>query len=577
MNIPRSEYPRPRFVRKREEWVNLNGEWEFEADRAKSGTERKLQNPETSYGRKITVPFVPESKLSGICDTDFMEWVWYKRHITVNKYAGNRAILHFGAVNYEAVIFINGNNIYSHRGGYTPFCVDITDYTNDGDNCLVVLAKNDVRDPLQPSGKQSSMYHSYGCFYTRCTGIWQTVWMEYVPEFYIKNMLITPDLDNRRVRIRMIFEHSRKDVPFSAEVSYKGVSLIKEEGRTASYKTCDFEMSFPEDHDIKLWDIGMPELYDLKVNVGEDELITYFGMRKVEMDGIRFMLNGRSVFQRLVLDQGYFPDGIYTPGDVEEMKRDIERSMACGFNGARLHMKVFEPYMIYYADHMGYMIWGEYPNWGLDETLDEGVFSVFSEWKEELERDYNSPALIGWCPFNETCERRSKKMFTIIREYTKLFDPWRPFIDSSGYCHYKTDIFDVHDYDQNPQTFRERYQPLVTGTGDVFVEYKRFEKYRGEPYFVSEYGGTRWDVDESDRIDGWGYGDEPKTEEEFYQRFEGLTAALLENPKIFGLCYTQLTDVEQEKNGLYTYNRTSKFDTGRIKAIMSRRAAIEED
>lgn len=570
--IPRPEFPRPQFYRGEASWINLNGEWDFELDLGASGHERRMH--EREYTGKITVPFAPESKLSGIEYTDFIAACWYRRRF--ERPAGfdgkrERLLLHFGAVDYEATVWVNLQKIGYHMGGYTPFTVDITDVLQEN-NTVCVWAKSDVRSPLQPSGKQAMRYPNEGCMYTRSTGIWQTVWLERVPRTYIESVRMTPDVANEKLDVRVTLAGDTEAKTVRATVSYKGESVAETEAAICG-RSAVFSVPVKNPH---LWDIGKPELYDIRFTCGDDVLDSYFGMRSVELDGYKFLLNGRSVFQRLVLDQGYYPDGIYTAPNDGALKRDIELSMSAGFNGARLHMKIFEPRLIYHADHMGYLLWGEYPNWGLDTSLNSAMEAILPEWLEELERDYSSPAIIGWCPTNEIAPNRDKRLMTTLYNVTHSFDPYRPVIDSSGYHHVVTDIYDVHNYDQNPENFRKAFEPLVTGEGEVFVNNPREEKYEGQPYFVSEYGGARLELN-AEGGEGWGYGDAPKDYEEFYARLEGLTSALLENPRICAFCYTQLTDVFQEENGIFGFDRCCKFDMERIRGIFSAPAAIEKD
>ena len=277
----------------------------------------------------------------------------------------------------------------------------------------------------------------------------------------------------------------------------------------------------------------------------------------------------------MVLDQGYYEDGIITAPTVEELKNDILISKKVGFNGARLHMKVFEPYSLYYADKLGYLVWGEFPNWGLNEGDIGGLNAFLPGWMEAVKRDYSSPALVGWCPFNETGERRRADTFKNVYNVTRAIDPYRPIIDTSGYVHVITDIYDVHDYDQNPHTMKQRYKSLETGEGKVFVNNETHERYEGQPYFVSEMGGIFWDISEKGS-DDWGYGKAPEDMEEFYKRFKGLIDVLLDNPKMCAFCYTQLTDVYQEKNGIYAFDRREKFNAERLRKILTRKAAIEK-
>ena len=448
----------------------------------------------------------------------------------------------------------------------------MTEYLSDGENVLSVFAEDNGKSNLQPTGKQ--VYHSYyntGCHYTRCTGIWQTVWMEYVPNNYIKNLKLTPDIDGGKLDVVVTLEGANSGVKtVTASASFGGEAVCEV---TASVlgKFAQFSMPVPEP---RLWTLEEPNLYDLTVTAGEDKVESYFGMRSVAINGYAIEINHKPVYQRLVLDQGYFPEGIYTPETDAELIRDIELSKAAGFNGARMHMKVFEPRFLYHADRMGYLLWDEFPNWGLDESNPASLLSILPEWLVEMERDYNHPAVIGWCPFNETGARRNKDVFRAMYNATRAIDPMRPIIDTSGYVHVITDIYDVHNYDQNPETFRKAFEPLITGEGQPFINDPRHETYEGQPYFVSEFGGAYWNLDD-DHSAAWGYGNAPKTLEEFYERFEGLVNVLLDNPKMCAFCYTQLTDVYQEKNGIYAFDRRTKFDVERLHKIMSRKAAIE--
>lgn len=575
MSVPRPEYPRPTLVRGEESWVNLNGTWEFAFDFGNSGRERKMWEAET-YEHKIVVPFVPESKLSGIEYIDFIPACWYRRTFTLpegwDKTAG-RVLIHFGAVDYYSEIRVNGELAGTHRGGYTPFAVDVTKLLTDGENVLSVFAEDNGKSDLQPTGKQ--VYYSYynrGCHYTRCTGIWQTVWMEYVPFNYVKNLKLTPDIDAGKLDVIVTLEGDNSAVEaVTAEASFDGESVSVVTARVLG-KYAQFSMPLP---DAKLWSLEEPNLYDLKVTAGDDTVTSYFGMRSVAINGYAIEINHKPVYQRLVLDQGYFPDGIYTATEDSDLAHDIELSKAAGFNGARMHMKIFEPRFLYHADRMGYLLWDEFPNWGLDESNPASLLSILPEWLTEMERDYNHPSVVGWCPFNETGVRRNKDVFRTVYQATRAVDPMRPIIDTSGYVHVITDIYDVHNYDQNPESFKKAFEWLETGEGELFVNNPQHEKYEGQPYFVSEFGGTYWNIDE-DPSAAWGYGQAPKSLEEFYERFEGLINVLLDNPKMCAFCYTQLTDVYQEKNGIYAFDRRAKFDLDRLHKIMSRKAAIEK-
>ncbi|WP_260320188.1 glycoside hydrolase family 2 protein [Peribacillus simplex] len=579
LTIPRPEYPRPQLVRP--DWVNLNGEWAFEIDHGKSGKERNWFNANQKFTHKINVPFCPESRLSGIEYTDFMAAVWYKRSFTIpSSWNDKRILLHFGAVDYDTEVWVNGQSVGTHRGGYTPFSFDITTYIQSGTNIVTVCAEDDVRSGLQPRGKQCDSYNSWGCDYTRTTGIWQTVWVECVPRAgYISSVKISPDLANECVHVEAkINGESNRSWSFTSAVAYEQKQVGSQQAVVSGQRA---RVTIPIS-DIHAWEPGNAHLYDLHLTLlyddqKVDEVQSYFGLRSVALDGMAFKINDKSVFQRLVLDQGFYPDGIYTAPTDEDLRNDIELSMKLGFNGARLHEKVFEPRFLYWADKLGYLVWGEYANWLFDITTATGLERVLPEWMEAMERDINHPSIIGWCPFNETWDKNGTKqndeVVRIVYNVTKQLDPTRPVIDASGFYHVSTDIFDVHDYDQNPETFKKRYEPMREG-GNVHVPFPDRQRYEGQPYFVSEFGGIWWDPLAKNEK-SWGYGERPSTEEEFFTRYEGLVSVLLDNPNIFGFCYTQLYDVEQETNGLYTYDRKIKFEQSVIQNINSRAAAIE--
>lgn len=570
--IPRPEYPRPQFVRPG--WMNLNGPWQFEIDAGRTGRARGLTDEPLSG--EILVPFCPESRLSGVAHTDFMACVWYRRSFTLPEEAqGKRVLLHFGAVDYRTEVWINGQSVGVHEGGYVSFSFDITSALRAGENTVVVCAEDDTRSPLQPTGKQCDQYASYGCLYTRTTGIWQTVWLEWVNPQYIASVKLTPDAPNRMLYIEAEVSGDMQGVTLTAAARFedRDCGSVCASGRCGIIRAA---LPLTEEH---LWNVGEPNLYDLKLTLekdGEalDALDSYFGLRTVGFDGKRFTINGRAVFMRLVLDQGFYPDGIYTAPTDADLKRDIELSLAMGFNGARLHEKVFEARYLYWADHLGYLCWGEMANWGLDHSRPDALAPFLKEWLQAVKRDYSAPSIIGWCPFNETWDqnghRQCDDVLRCVYRATKALDSSRPVIDTSGNFHVETDIFDVHDYEQKPEVFSEHYR---AGTSPIWDRFSDRQPYGGQPVFVSEYGGIWWKPEGGE---GWGYGDRPASEQEFLDRYRGLTEVLLNNPDHCGFCYTQLTDVEQEVNGLYTYGRRPKFDPAVIAAVNRQTAACEK-
>ena len=574
--LPRPEHPRPDF--ERADWLNLNGEWQWEVDEKGDGEQRQLTTG-TDLAKKIIVPFPPESKLSGIGNTDPLVHTWYRRQFTLPPVmSGKRLLLHFGAVDWYARVWINGKFAGEHRGGYVPFALEVTDLARDGDNEVVVHCCDKTNSGLQGAGKQS-YGKSEGCVYTRTTGIWQTVWLEAVGDTYLEEFALTPDLDGGRV----FFQGSMSGPCQGLKVRLRALAdgkVVGEEIVPAAWRSTlgviKLKRAIP-------WHPGKPFLYDLTVETlrGDrvvDRVKTYFGLRKIGLEGNRFLINDKPVFQRLVLDQGFYPDGIYTAPTDAALRGDIELSMAAGFNGARLHQKIFDPRFLYWADKLGYIVWGEYPSWGLNIGAPEAIAVAMDEWRTEVIRDRNHPAVIGWCPLNETgSEEVTARMETLLAA-TQTMDPTRPLLDSSGYAHYspRTDVYDSHDYTGDPGALASHYATFsATGTqpwtnGDWGLR----GQYRGQPFFVSEWGGMHVKTTR-DVGPGWGYNGGGAEVKDFIAQYRGLADAMLDNPNMCGFCFTQLTDIEQEQNGVYYYDRQRKYDPALLKAINSRPAAYE--
>lgn len=582
MDFAISQHPNPQFERKSIEI--LNGQWDFGFKKAKRGfkfsddEKRAIEvREQNECTHKINVPFCVESELSGIGYKDFINMVWYKKTVEIKK-DGNRVFLCFGAADHLTTVLVNGKLAGRHKGGYTSFKFDITDLAVDGANEIFVLCEDDVKNPYVIRGKQSEWKESHGCDYTRTTGIWQTVYLEYVPETRVENFKIYPDHKNGLVTINFALKGKEN---LTCEAFYEGKSV----GRSTFIDACGNEVMQINLCETHLWEVGNGRLYDLEITFGEDKVYSYFGLRNVRLDGYKFLINEKSVFQRLVLDQGFYKKGIYTAPSDEDLMKDIELSMALGFNGARLHQKVFDPRFLYFCDKMGYIVWGEYANWGLDYSNPKSVDVFLNEWGEAINRDFNHPAIIGWCPFNETWNYKGRPQYdpllATVYDFTKSVDSTRPCIDTSGNFHVKTDIFDLHDYSYDIDFFKKNYDRFMTEDylyQHVLVENGGRQTYRGEPVFISEYGGIKWVSDES--IKSWGYGEDVKTPEEFADRYVGLTDVILSNYKMIGFCYTQLYDIEQEQNGLYTYDREKKFSDeiyNRIIAINTKAAEIEKE
>lgn len=584
--MPRTDYPRPQWVR--ENWFCLNGTWDFAFDFGVSGETRGMVTGD-DYPLTIMVPFCPESKLSGIGYTDFIPAVWYKKNVVLDRLPGGHAILHFGAVDYETKVWVNGIFCGSHRGGYTSFEFDVTQALRVGDNTIVVYARDDQRSGKQATGKQSQEYKSYACSYTRTTGIWQTVWMELVGEGYMASAKMEPHAADGALDAAINLVGAKSGDRVRLKASHGGKPM----GETEAMVVGDKATARLAVEEIHLWNPGAPELYDLTLELLRDGRVidrveSYFGLRDVTLSDRALKINGKPVYMRMILDQGFNPDGVYTAPEDAFLKRDIELSMDLGFNGARLHQRIFEERTLYWADKLGYLLWSEWIG-GVDCSDMQALPYNLPEWMENVRRDYNHPSVIGWCVFNETYHamRLDEEVTRTMYQVTKAMDPYRPVIDASGGVHYDTDMFDVHDYEQDPEKLADYLAPMLTDESYFHSPIGRYrgnapirpEEYKGQPYWVSECGGTFWNPALANGEEGWGYGDGPKTEEEFAARYEGLMEVLRSHPRVCGFCYTQLTDIEQEQNGLYFYDRSRKFSDwvyDRIRKANRKIAKIEE-
>lgn len=581
-----SSHPNPQF--ERESFISLNGEWDFGFSKATLGfkfsetQERAFKiYKKADYTHKITVPYCIESKLSGIGYTGFVNLVWYRKTVELAP-DGKRIHLHIGAADYITSVIVNGKYQGRHRGGYTSFSFDITDAVVSGENEIFILCEDDNKNRFVPRGKQSERLKSHGCDYTRTTGIWQSVYIEYTPKDYIADFRIYPDAKNSKISIEFDLVGENKSLDVEAEAIFDGKSVGTAKAKVLENGKAKLILNLSETH---LWEVGNGRLYDLNLRYGEDKVKSYFGLRSVSLDGYKFLINGKSVFQRLVLDQGFYKDGIYTAKDDGELKRDIELSLSLGFNGARLHQKVFDPRFLYFCDILGYIVWGEYGNWGFDISSKKGVQIFANEWSEAVKRDFNHPSIIGWCPFNETWDYKKRPQYdgllSYIYELTKEIDPTRPCIDTSGNYHVKTDIYDVHDYNGDVEFFKNNFDKFAV-SGELYehvlLDNPGRQKYPGGlPVMVSEYGGIKWETDSE--FKSWGYGEDVHSPEEFAERYVGLTNALIQNKNMCGFCYTQLYDIEQEQNGLFTYTREKKFSDDiyeKINASNSQIAEIEK-
>ncbi len=589
MKCYKKDYPRPQFVR--DQWENLNGCWDFAFDDRNAGEAEKWYQhfPES---RPIQVPFTYETALSGIHDETRHDHVWYHRttRIDGSLLAENRYILHFEGSDYTTKLWVNGQYAGSHRGGYARFSFDITDLVHDGENHLTVKAE-DSFDLQQPRGKQRWKDQSFSVLYVQTTGIWKTVWSEYVPNVHLAGVKMTPDLQHTclvlEADIAAPDQKLNGDLWLEASVSFRGHPVNRtctalSDPMQRHIRLCLnllSEVSNTDEPTVKTWSPEHPDLYDISFRLldqgrGIDRAGSYFAMREIRIDANQILLNGAPLYQRLVLDQGYWRDSLLTPPSEDALVEDIDKILAMGFNGVRKHQKIEDERFLYWCDKKGLLVWSEMAAAFL--FSDRAVTDFTEQWLQIVRQNYNHPCIITWTPFNESWgitnvkHRRDQQDFTRAIYYlTKSIDPYRPVITNDGWEHTVSDIITVHDYRQNADALRkswtEHQDALLSRHATAHTPRPVFADgfcYGGQPVIISEYGGSVMESEE----EGWGYGSR-LSKEDFLRRFQSITSAIAQLPGVCGYCYTQLTDVQQEINGLMDMDRNFKVDPARIRKI----------
>ncbi len=573
---PRAEYPQPQF--ERADWLTLNGPWQFAFDDTNTGLDENWAAGTRAFGRTITVPFAFEARLSGIGDTAFHPWAWYRRAFTVPAaWKGRRVLLRFGAVDYHATVWVNGVRAGEHEGGNTPFAFDVTPMLASGSNTVTVRAFDPPTDRYIPRGKQYWEPQSRSIFYTRTSGIWQPVWIEAAGDSYLEQVRTTAALDGT-VRFEARILRAQPNLELVARIRDRDREVATASGVAAGPRvTVAAAVTNP-----RWWSVGSPNLYEVTFELRRDgkaldRVSSYFGFREVGVEGNRMTLNRNPIYPKLVLDQGYWPDGILTPPTDEAIQFDINAAKAMGFNGARKHQKVEDPRFLYWADKLGFLVSGEMANAYLFD--DQYVARFTREWTEAVERDYNHPSIVIWAPLNESWgtpnprDPRQANHLKALYTLTKSLDATRLVIDNEGWEHTDmTDLFAIHDYARSGDIIAEKYKDLGKPGARVPDNARAAlipgYQYNGTPVYLSEFGGIAF-IPPGHEVpkEAWGYSGVEKTPQQALQRLRGLYEAIARNPAFAGLCYTQLTDVEQEVNGLLTYDRKMKFDAKEVKAI----------
>ncbi|GAB3647115.1 glycoside hydrolase family 2 protein [Ramlibacter alkalitolerans] len=580
-------YPRPQL--QRADWTSLNGKWRFRFD-----DDASIASPSDidDWPLEIEVPYPPESRASGLGDRGFHKVCWYQCDFEV-KAAADRVILHFGAVDYAARVWINGHLAATHEGGHTPFWADITDMLReDGRQTVTVRAEDDPHDLAKPRGKQDWQLEPHSIWYPRTSGIWQTVWLERVGRSFIDKIRWTPRLEGFAIGLEArIGGVQHQDLSLELELKHGDRLLARDRYRVVDGEVDRYVvLSDPGIDDFRnelLWSPERPTLLDARLRLwldGKivDEVQSYTALRSANVLRDRFMLNGRPYVLRMVLDQGYWPDTLLASPSDEALRRDVELAKAMGFNGVRKHQKIEDPRYLYWADRLGLLVWEEMPS--AYRFTRSAIKRTIREWSEAMDRDYSHPCIIVWVPFNESwgvpelpSVQAHRHAVEAMYHLTKTLDQTRAVIGNDGWESSATDIIGIHDYDSNLDHIRHRYGPEVEPE-------KLFDRRRpggriltldgyphqGQPIMLSEFGGISFQARAEEGVRKiWGY-TAVEDAETFARLYEDLLNTIIDTPLFSGFCYTQFADTFQEANGLLYADRTPKIPLERIAAVTSR-------
>ena len=583
MNCYIKDYPRPQFVRK--EWQILNGEWNFVFDDEDKGESNKyfLDFPKRI---KINVPYTYETKLSGIKDENIHYIVWYNRKLDLTKEQinGNKLILNFEGSDYKTKVWVNGNFVGENEGGYARFSFDIEKYVINGENDITVKVEDSL-SKNQPRGKQRYKKESWKCWYVQTTGIWKTVWIEWVSKKYIKHIKNTPCICEDKIKLEVETSLNEQDFEnknyyIGAEISFNGQILnIVKEKLNANYYELKMELYKKDiEHIPQKWSPNSPNLYDITYklyceDVMVDTVYSYFGIREISIKENKIFLNNEELYLKMILDQGYWKDTHLTPPNEESLIKDINSILEFGYNGIRKHQKIEDEKFLYWCDAKGVLVWNEMANFFSFSDMSIQIFT--KEWIKVVKQNYNHPSIITWVPINESwgfpelkSNKQQQNFLNSIYYLTKAIDNTRPVISNDGWEHTISDIITIHDYVQEGNllslTYNEKISEVLNNKREFNNHYlfANGYEYKGQPIIISEYGGTSIKSEK-----GWGYGEQAKDENDFIKKFEELTLAIQKMPMITGYCYTQLTDVQQEVNGLMDEDRKYKIDPSIIKNI----------
>ncbi len=581
--------PNPQF--RRANWVDLCGEWDFAHDDNNQGVSENWWNRAEVFNRRILVPFPPESELSGLRETGFHPVIWYRRTFAAPVLEqGEALLLNFGAVDYAATVWVNGQCVGSHEGGHVPFCLDVTHALVEGEQVLVLRAEDQPEDVRMPRGKQDWLEAPHAIWYHRTSGIWQPVWLSVVPNLHLTDLHFTPDIANYRVRCDIRLNTvPMAPVALTIKLSAHG-KLLAQQSIVTSDAELRFDISVPQlengvHRDYLLWTPERPNLVDVEVTLAgdkEDLVQSYLGLRSVGVGAQRFLLNGLPYYLRMVLGQNYWPESHLAAPSPEALKREVELIKAMGFNGVRIHQKIEDPRFLYWCDVLGLIVWEEMPSaYGFSNSAIE---RLSQEWMAAIRRDKSHPCIVAWVPLNESwgvsqiADRPDQAHYaSALYHLTKALDPSRPVISNDGWELVESDIWSIHDYAPDGAGLSSRFhdsadlEAMLKGMGPARRRIVLDERELGDkPIMLTEFGGLSYLPKQGEKWHGYSTVNDPK---DFEDRLRDIFSAIAAMPHVAGYCYTQVTDTEQEVNGLLTEDRAPKLPFETLRDIMTMPAA----